>query len=79
MAAFKQYASLFWALSLLLVPVLVHAPEESGFTTEDIEQGDALALLSKIASNNTEVIARRKSRRDGPGCTPSQLSIRREW
>jgi hypothetical protein len=77
MVGFKQCAGLLGAFSLLLAPVLAQVPQESDFTTDDIEQGDALAALSQLASNNTDVPE--LARRDGTGCTPSQLRIRREW
>lgn len=77
MAGFKQCAWLLWAFSLVLSPVAAQAPQESDFTADDIEQGDALTLLNELASNNTEVPT--LARRDGTGCTPSKLRIRREW
>ena len=77
MAGFKQCAWLLWAFSLVLSPVVAQAPQESDFTADDIEQGDALSLLNELASNNTEVPT--LARRDGSGCTPSKLRIRREW
>jgi hypothetical protein len=79
MAAIKQFVFFVWAISFILSPVLAQVPDESDFTSQDIEQGDALALLSELASNSSSIIARRNARRSGSGCTPSQLRIRREW
>ncbi len=81
MAVFKQCNLLLWALCLVVLPVLAaRVPKISDFDTGQIDRGDALREIAKIASDNSVGPAAGKARRGlASGCTTSTLRIRREW
>ncbi|KAK4156065.1 hypothetical protein C8A00DRAFT_31115 [Chaetomidium leptoderma] len=80
MAVLKHSGLVLWALSLVIACVLgASPPKMSDFSAAQIENGDALDVLSKLAYNNVDPKLRCKSRRAPAGCTAANLRIRKEW
>jgi hypothetical protein len=81
-----QLNRLLCAVSLALAPVVAQeaapeVPEVTDFSPSEVVDGNALAALSQMALNNSEVatVTERMTRRGPIGCALNQIKIRKEW
>ena len=81
-----QLNRLLCAVSLALAPVLAQeaapeVPEVNDFPPSEVVDGNALAALSQMALNNSEVatVTERMTRRGPIGCALDKIKIRKEW
>jgi hypothetical protein len=79
MVALKQ-SVVFALIASVLGASVPQLPQLSDYSAAQIENGEALSDLAKLAYKNTDPKIRCKSRRATTNtCTPDKLRIRREW
>lgn len=79
MVALKQ-SVVFALIASVLGASVPRLPQLSDYSAAQIENGEALSELAKLAYKNTDPKIRCKSRRAAANtCTPDKLRIRREW